>query len=802
MAKTPRKNHTHGGKNLESFKATAARTKGQGRGKGKGMLPGKGKIGGKGKKNYTAERKFSLESEEETSDSSSSLSDVSDNNSRYDLASNFHNVPVFDSTDESDNSSDSDEHSSQSEEKDEGYWKATNAEVNAILGSSSSDSSSDDSSSSDGELDYVQLTKEHKARKNVNKNALSKSTENEYNMPDITKSKHTKTTKSASSTKIDRHNLSDEDLGEEVKPTSKQSNQTEQLEKFVDEPFTIEVPKFKEDEINSDNDYGFEEAKLIRTLQNDNDDLELRVRHTAVDNNDEDGTTGEDDDEKDSYVFLDEDYLLKEEADAILKDYENYSFPRSPTLKDIDTIQPRRASFFGKQSDELVLLYEPSNERKNPNQGNSRDVFESDEFQEVFDNSDDSKENDSHSYQNDDDYEDDPGFDYNDFNRSGDEDDENEQETRFDDPYYVDFPFSSRNSIQAAVERGSDQEQDSDDDSYLFNYFFKGEGDDSSSDAIASDDDELEDDQKLDDNESSNSTDEDEALPKTSNKKIGTKIAKEVLASSKVDPIPPVIGIWTTSDGGKPFEIIDGFSMRSVSENKNNIKSKRAEPSVKGTIRDRTKPKGKQTGSVPLLDLDDLLNISESDSESKALANTQLNIVTQSNQSAPNAGWAFIASSINPSNVPLSAFRNKGMVVEKDTNHLRRYSSSLQHFNSTTRRLSMAKDDRGLKAGHSLIPKKGKKKNKVLEQEVVMAPVKSLRFKTGSKKKSKKSGLSVETDVSKKRIRRQSLAEAAAEGLVPTRGGLFNEDTLIEVEALYADIGKIDELSALLGIDR
>ncbi|GMF99029.1 unnamed protein product [[Candida] boidinii] len=47
------------------------------------------------------------------------------------------------------------------------------------------------------------------------------------------------------------------------------------------------------------------------------------------------------------------------------------------------------------------------------------------------------------------------------------------------------------------------------------------------------------------------------------------------------------------------------------------------------------------------------------------------------------------------------------------------------------------------------------------------------------------------------RVRRQSMVEAAAEGLRSTRGGLFSEETLTGVEALLVDIGSTDDFSFL-----
>ncbi|EDK45961.1 hypothetical protein LELG_04140 [Lodderomyces elongisporus NRRL YB-4239] len=68
--------------------------------------------------------------------------------------------------------------------------------------------------------------------------------------------------------------------------------------------------------------------------------------------------------------------------------------------------------------------------------------------------------------------------------------------------------------------------------------------------------------------ESSESTDVDESLPKSSvAASVGSKKATEVLSSKTADYRPPMLGSWVTIDS-KPFGIIDGLSTRSLQPNK------------------------------------------------------------------------------------------------------------------------------------------------------------------------------------------------------------------------------------------
>ncbi len=114
--------------------------------------------------------------------------------------------------------------------------------------------------------------------------------------------------------------------------------------------------------------------------------------------------------------------------------------------------------------------------------------------------------------------------------------------------------------------------------------------------------------------------------------------------------------------------------------------------------------------------------------------------------------------------VPLSAFRNKGVV--NDNSHL-----------NATRRFSSSNPGSG---GKKLNKKLGRKIN-----EITMTPVRTVN--KSSKQKRRNSKLR----------RRQSMAEAAVEGLRVTKSGLFSEDTLTNVEEFLSGLGSEAELSVL-----
>ncbi|KGK35884.1 hypothetical protein JL09_g4967, partial [Pichia kudriavzevii] len=129
--------------------------------------------------------------------------------------------------------------------------------------------------------------------------------------------------------------LRDEDIGEVVDEESVSKEQIKS-DKVEDNKIDIDVPKFNEKEINSDADYEFDNNDLIQTLLKDNDDLELQ----NMDNSDDDfdylianqhnidhnsiNKPNLKDTSIDSLNNTDDAYMMKEETQAMLEDFEKH----------------------------------------------------------------------------------------------------------------------------------------------------------------------------------------------------------------------------------------------------------------------------------------------------------------------------------------------------------------------------------------------------------------------------------------------------------------------------------------------
>ncbi|ODQ80124.1 hypothetical protein BABINDRAFT_21712, partial [Babjeviella inositovora NRRL Y-12698] len=233
---------------------------------------------------------------------------------------------------------------------------------------------------------------------------------------------------------------------------------------------------------------------------------------------------------------------------------------------------------------------------------------------------------------------------------------------------------------------------------------------------------------------SGESTDEDSSIPPPSAKpQLGSKNAQEVLSLSSVGTRPPVLGTWVTKHD-RPYEIIDGLTTRSLTP----AAEKAAEVAAPLPVE-------------PALQLDELFNMSDLEDSVE---------VVRDPDDAMGAWDAFDRAR----KVPLSAFRNKGMFEAPPAHgaapNMRRYSLS-----ATNRRRSSTLS--------SIATPRGKK--------LSFAPPPSPKaVGSWSEEKSVKK-------MAKLNRRRQSVAEAAAEGLRSTKSGLFSEDTLQGVEELLAD---------------
>lgn len=310
--------------------------------------------------------------------------------------------------------------------------------------------------------------------------------------------------------------------------------------------------------------------------------------------------------------------------------------------------------------------------------------------------------------------------------------DEDQFITYFDDSVFRDkLIYTSEGAINQMKQRKSMDMIESDDDSYLWTYFFTNneeseDGAHPNDHAIISDDE---------------ATDEDTTLPPPSSRKnIGSK-AQELLSSSTIIARPPALGTWSTDS--KPFGIIDGLSTRSLlpssSTSNNNDGNTQNSPLI-------------NTAIVEDFTLDELLNMSE-------LEDDELD----------HEQWLEATSSNNT--VPLSAFRNKGLVMNEDV-HL-----NARRFSNTAI------------TGNKLKPKK-------LRNEVMSTPLRTI-IKPTPAQGSMSLGPHQRKRRGSKMRRRQSVAEAAGEGLRVTRSGLFSEDTLTNVEEFLNGLGNEKELSML-----
>ncbi|CCH45001.1 Midasin [Wickerhamomyces ciferrii] len=567
---------------------------------------------------------------------------------------------------------------------------------------SDSNSSSDSSSSDDEDVDFVKLTAERKAKAlqhfrstspfkdQQSPSKDSKAIEEEPKAIDTNDSKDVDFSFNFNN---DDHQLrianeEEEDVGEEL------NNHLQDYDQLT--PNTHGIPGV--DELphptieSSESDDDIDKDELLRTLEQDSDGVEGGG-----------GFGSANDDEYD---------LLQQEADNILHDYNN-----------------------GEGYDALSLQYSSSN----PTPRNSvveeminkhKSEMNQEEVLQFVSDDDYASDDDDDDYYNDDEYHED-----------------------FIVPFFDDSAFKEQLYTNGNVDHSKNhqKELDSDDDSYLWDYFFSS-GDENDEEVEDPNNNHYSDDE---------ATDEDTTLPPpSSRKKVGAK-AQELLSSSSVTARPPALGTWSTDS--KPFGIIDGLSTRSLipNSNKNQSQQSNASGSTNPSLNITTTGGGganslKQSPSTPLnnnnieeLTLDELLNMSElEDDDNDEVLNHE--------------DWLEATESTRK--VPLSAFRNKGIV--NDDSHI-----------NATRRFSPSSSGPNSK-------KSGKKHGKKIN-EITMTPVRVVNKQHKQRRKSSKLR------------RRQSMAEAAVEGLRVTKSGLFSEDTLTNVEEFLSGLGSEAELNLL-----
>lgn len=589
----------------------------------------------------------------------------------------------------------------------------------------------------------------------------------------------------------------EEDIGEEVTTPDKDKKYTA-LEggdigdlqfDFDFESQLLPVPKFKEGELNSDDDYEIDDNALVATLQDDDEDDLLNegsVNHTR--NN----SIGSIEDEKDSA-------FLKEEEAYLVNEFESNGFDEDGQIElgDVENrnLLTNGLNHFQDDDNDQVLQYASSDDM-------------------------DDNENDME----DDDYIDFVNFEVPFFESS--ENDDSPTKLKKENPQVASQPIvrngRTKGTHQLQGHRKHKKERkssgldvtasDDEDDSYLWNYFFSSDNEsnanesaiesgsegllhayDSDDEMILSGDESRSklmgkttasgltaekqssptgDLNKTDSGnqyptgldefleyeyDSGDSTDEDLNLPKsTSKSKLGSKVAKEVLSSKTSDHRPPVLGTWAAVSN-KPFGIIDGLSTRSL-------------------ITKPFDPKQRPRTTFPIISthsdaddamgLDELLNVSELDDADE----NDIRI------------WRDFSN--HKRQVPLGAFRNKSIL---QNNALAHYSSLYaQHVSSSgqRRRSSNSASTANLNGAKKPL---SKPESTTLQGNGVN--------KSGRRKSSVVGPLS---HPSKSNRRRASIVEAISEGLRPTKSGLFSEAALADVEETFGD--DVELMSLIRGI--
>ncbi|KAG7695614.1 hypothetical protein KL933_002471 [Ogataea haglerorum] len=504
--------------------------------------------------------------------------------------------------------------------------------------------------------------------------------------------------------------IAEEDLGEEV------DIGTFHDATIIDETVSLEVPKFDDQEIDSDADYEFDKNDLIQALQNDNDDLELLAFGNSDD--DYDFLLPEDDP-----YFKDDNYLLKEETDALVNDVNDVNdYSSSAATPRSSVVEEATNNGEGGQDEGHVRVKEMKPEKVK----------------------------------------------YLPAPEDSDEDDEDDEDladidvSAFDDIFTSDYDHYSGKRGQGVVPMNAivSDEDDSDGENQLLQYFF-------SSDSSASEKEDEHDNSSAEEDvgdkvgeRDGDETDEDTSLPVHSTRKIGSKSAKEVLSSSKNNFRAPVLGTFIISKTRKPFGIIDGISTRFLHPGQDNRTSV-----VKGTrmsVANRQRQRTQTQPSAPPIALDELLNISEFEDEEQ--------------EQTTSVDWDLF----HERRVPLSAFRNKGVVN----------NTYYQPHPDATRKYSFGDHRRKkMRATVAALEKTKKRRARGSFGGELMIPANTAKsLRKASKRLHKLS-----------KGRRQSVAEAQAEGLRPTKGGLFSEEILCDVEELLVDIGHNDDLRFLFG---
>lgn len=514
----------------------------------------------------------------------------------------------------------------------------------------------------------------------------------------------------------------EEDVGEEVQDTNARPDF-----KFNFVAPLIDVPKIKEEELNSDDDYDFDDNDLLATLQAENDfDVFLAGERSKSARSRQSSMSSVNDEMEDPFLREEEDFLVNEfEVNGF--DDERDASTGYEVSRVMDSF-----SLAGSQSDQ-VIQYASSSEDET-----SESQFE--DLRLDFD----SDENKLSDY-----------IDFIDICSSS----FNENSSKLKNKSSVSKRKKGHKEQflkKQSKLRGLDSEEE--DDSYLWNYFFSSDAD---SDANHDDPTRYDlqeqllleevfrkdfaekqkqlsqyepsmniQDSKLEMGyDSSESTDVDLSLPSSGRgSKLGSRLAKEVLSSHTADYRPPVLGTWVAIDS-KPFSIIDGLSTRTL---------------ITHPI--QRNPRAKNWKSFALnhdsddlaIDLEELLNISELDNDDE----NDVRIWRDFNN--------------NKKRVPLGAFRNKSRMHQP-------------HVAEPLPGCNISKMNSGVTGRRSL---------QVRAKLAAQRKLQSL----SNDNLVKELGMP-----SKLRRRRTSIVDAVSEGYRPTKSGLFSENVLADVEEFMGD---------------
>lgn len=529
----------------------------------------------------------------------------------------------------------------------------------------------------------------------------------------------------------------EEDIGEEI---ADGDHEYPNLDFQHTEPL-MDVPKFKEDEFNSDDEYEFDDNDLLATLQADNDIDEFitgNETHFEKHRTRQSSMSSMNDDTEDPFLREEEKYLVNEfEVNGFDDDEDQMATAKvMNSFKDNTNSQKKQ-----------VLQYASS----------------SDDSQFGSDIEDSTKHSGFNAEEDGDDY-----IDFIDFDTPFLEKKSSDDLKRTDRAPIQSPQKSKKKRISKSHKRKGLLDSEEEDDSYLWNYFFSSDADsENESETEPYDLEEqflleeifrqdlesknsqtsqsgvnrqdghresslepIESDHEYDSGES---TDVDLSIPSSLNtNQAGSKLAKEVLSSKTADYRPPVLGTWVAVDC-KPFGIIDGLSTRTL--NQSNAKHPRSNGWRSITI----KPDSEDSA----IELDELLNISELDNDDE----NDIRIWRDFNN--------------NKKHVPLGAFRNKLHINQPLIVHepMAGFSTSAMNtdFNSKKKNLQAPNEHRVKKPAH---------------KPVVIATGGSLKEVTVP---------------SKLKRRRQSNADAISEGFRPTKSGLFSEHVIADVEEVLGD---------------